>query len=116
MKYIGLALMMAIAMGCHARHELILVNRRGEDLRNVEIRLAEETIQAGDIANDRVVRTSWRGKTYEQPYELWAQTASSVIQLGSCGYPSGLPGAAIAHLVIFEPEGRIYCRWIPPGR
>jgi hypothetical protein len=114
MRFFSLASLIAIAAGCAAKHELILVNRSDDNLQSVEIRLGDERIAAGDLANERVVRISWRGKTYEQPYEFWAKTASSEIQLGSCGYPSDLPGTVIAHLVIFEPEGRIYCRWIPP--
>jgi hypothetical protein len=110
MRFIGLALVMTIGMGCGAKHELILANRSGGELRSVEVRLGEDRFEVGNIPHDRVIRASWRGDTYEQPYEFWARQGVSEIRLGSCGYPSDpIPGAVIAHLVVFEPESGIYC-------
>jgi hypothetical protein len=115
MRFIGPALVMTIAMGCGAKHELILANRSDGELRSVEVRLGEDRFEVGNIPHDRAIRLTWRGATYEQPYESSARQGVSETRLGSCGYASNpVPGEVIAYLVVFEPEGGIYCRRIRP--
>jgi hypothetical protein len=104
-----------LMLGCGSKHELILYNRSGKDLRPLGVMLDENRLQVGGLSNDRVRRVSWRGKTHESGYEFWEGEGAEAKPIGSCGYASNpMPGSVIAYLIVFEPDGSVYCRRIAP--
>lgn len=108
-------LLVSLMLGCGPTHELILYNRGGEDLGNLEVALDGQRAQVGRLKNDRVRRISWRGPIREAGYEFWEGTGDAAKQVGSCGYASdAMPGSVITYLVVFEPDGSILCRRIRP--
>ena len=111
---VGLVIV-TLTLGCRSKHELVVYNRSDEELGNLEVVLGEERLPVGSILNDRVRRVTWRGPSDEGGYEFWEGTGAVAERIGSCGYASNpMPGAVIAYLIVFRPDGSIHCRWIPP--